>query len=158
MTLGARLGRHQHQHRCCSIFVFFSVVVAEVSGRSAKSMMGYCGALTPGCTGSRTRAVLKSCITSLWSRESQGCPACTIVEWNVDGEMSRTRAARGPHSSHRTISASSTSPTGTPTHPPALGPGPLLLYFRHRHPLRRTVMSCGPCPCQCQRAQTAHGS
>ncbi|KAI0269063.1 hypothetical protein BGY98DRAFT_1015950, partial [Russula aff. rugulosa BPL654] len=49
-----------------SIFVFFSVVVAEYDG--------YCGALTPGCTGSRTRAVLKS--------ESQGCPACTIVEWN----------------------------------------------------------------------------
>ncbi|KAI0263880.1 hypothetical protein BGY98DRAFT_1044903, partial [Russula aff. rugulosa BPL654] len=83
MTMGARLGRHQHQHRCCSIFVFFSVVVvAEVSGRSAKSRWAT-AAPSPRAARDRERA-------HLWSRESQGCPACTIVEWNVGGEMSRT--------------------------------------------------------------------
>ena len=56
MTTDARLGRRQRQHRCSSIFVFSSVivvvVVAEISRRSAKNVMGCCGARTPGLTGS----------------------------------------------------------------------------------------------------------
>jgi hypothetical protein len=153
MTVGARLGRHQHQHRCCSIFGFFSVVVAaEVSGDPLRVRWATVAPSPRAARDPRMRAVLRSCIMSLSSRESQGCPACPVVEWNVGGEMSRTRAARGPHSSHRTISAS-TSPTGTPTHLSCFWPWSAW----HRHPLRRTMMSCGPCQCQCQRAQTAHG-
>ncbi|KAI0269598.1 hypothetical protein BGY98DRAFT_296838 [Russula aff. rugulosa BPL654] len=116
-----------------------------------KGYDGYCGAGTRAARDPRTRAVLKSRITSLSSsRESQGCPACTVVKWNVGGEMSRTRAARGPHSSHRTISASSTSPTGTPTPPSCSWPWSSSFLLPASASSSSYHDVCGPCPCQCQ--------
>ncbi|KAI0261902.1 hypothetical protein BGY98DRAFT_1052200, partial [Russula aff. rugulosa BPL654] len=96
--------RRQHQHRCSSIFVCFfqrCCCCYCCSGGKQEIRKGYDGLLWgwhPGPHG--IRAVLKSRITSLSSRESQGCPACTVFQWNGGGEMSQTCAARGPHSSH----------------------------------------------------------